>query len=52
MDIFAGDDLRECYNYDMGSVTASDDIGKLIGAKNICLIVLIIGIVLFQILIL
>ena len=30
MDIFAGDDLRECYNYDMGSVSAADDIGKLI----------------------
>ena len=30
VDIFAGDDLRECYNYDMGSVSAADDIGKLI----------------------
>ena len=35
MDIFAGDDLRECYNYDMGSVKSNDDIGKFISVSFI-----------------
>ena len=28
--VFAGDSLKECYNFDLGSVTTADDIGNLI----------------------
>ena len=26
--VFAGDSLKECYNFDMGAVSSADDIGK------------------------
>ena len=28
LEVFGGDDLKECYNFDMGTVNSVDDISK------------------------